>query len=257
MSTEAEYTLTISLETLRHLGIGLYSNIPAVLSETVANAYDADATEVTIDIDSTNRVIVITDNGWGMSKDDINNKYLRVGYEKRKQETRLTEGRTPKGRSPMGRKGIGKLALFSIADTVEVHSAKQLENGDIEKAGFVMTVKDIQDCIKTNAEYHPVPVNDVLILQGTRIELRDLRLSPDTTAPFLRRKLSRRFSIIGSDTGFDVKIDNEAIGVDDREYFRNVEFLWYFGDYSDRYKNWASNSTHQVSKDGIVDVEQN
>ena len=63
LSDEPEYTLTISLETLRHLGIGLYSNIPAVLSETVANAYDADATKVTIDIDTEKRVIVITDDG--------------------------------------------------------------------------------------------------------------------------------------------------------------------------------------------------
>ena len=37
------YKMTISLNVLSHLGINLYSNIPAVLSEVVANSWDADA----------------------------------------------------------------------------------------------------------------------------------------------------------------------------------------------------------------------
>ena len=37
------YTMTISLNVLHHLGIGLYSNIPTVMSEVVANAGDPDA----------------------------------------------------------------------------------------------------------------------------------------------------------------------------------------------------------------------
>ncbi|HHY01814.1 MAG TPA: hypothetical protein GX686_02960 [Paracoccus sp.] len=38
-----------SLNALEHPGINLYSNIPAVLSEIVADAWDADAENVTID----------------------------------------------------------------------------------------------------------------------------------------------------------------------------------------------------------------
>ena len=40
------YKMTISLNVLNHLGINLYSNIPAVLAEVVANAWDADAETV-------------------------------------------------------------------------------------------------------------------------------------------------------------------------------------------------------------------
>ena len=36
-------TIKISLAALEHLGMNLYSTIPAVLSEIVANAWDADA----------------------------------------------------------------------------------------------------------------------------------------------------------------------------------------------------------------------
>ncbi len=42
------YRMTLSLNVLNHLGLNLYSNIPAVLSEVVANAWDADAKVVDI-----------------------------------------------------------------------------------------------------------------------------------------------------------------------------------------------------------------
>ena len=43
MSSPRELVMSTSLSSLEHLGINLYSNIPAVLSEIVANAWDADA----------------------------------------------------------------------------------------------------------------------------------------------------------------------------------------------------------------------
>ena len=57
------YEMTINLNVLNHLGIGLYSNVPAVLSEIVANAWDADADAVTIDIDKEKGGIVVYDSG--------------------------------------------------------------------------------------------------------------------------------------------------------------------------------------------------
>ena len=44
------YEMTIDLNVLNHLGINLYSSTPPVLSEVVANSYDADATRVDIKI---------------------------------------------------------------------------------------------------------------------------------------------------------------------------------------------------------------
>ena len=63
--------MTLSLNVLKHLGFGLYSNVPAVLSEVVANAWDADAEHVAIDIDSRNGQITIEDDGHGMTVDDL------------------------------------------------------------------------------------------------------------------------------------------------------------------------------------------
>ena len=58
--------------------------------------------------------------GYGMTIDDVNNKYLHIGYRRRVTES----DKTPEGRPIMGRKGLGKLSLFSIADIIEVRSFK-------------------------------------------------------------------------------------------------------------------------------------
>ena len=47
---ETKYEMSLSLNVLNHLGLNLYSNVPAVLSEAVANAWDADAEHVDVDI---------------------------------------------------------------------------------------------------------------------------------------------------------------------------------------------------------------
>ena len=83
-SGDHKYSMTLSLNVLKHLGFGLYSNVPAVLSEAVANAWDADAEHVWIDIDAQAETITIRDDGHGMSVEDANKKYLYVGYERRR-----------------------------------------------------------------------------------------------------------------------------------------------------------------------------
>ena len=63
MAKRRELVMTISLNALEHLGINLYSNVPAVLSEIVANAWDADAKKVKITIDKVAETITIEDDG--------------------------------------------------------------------------------------------------------------------------------------------------------------------------------------------------
>ena len=55
------YKMTVDLNVLDHLGINLYSNIAAVLTETVANAWDADAEKVEIRIDPDGQWIEIAE----------------------------------------------------------------------------------------------------------------------------------------------------------------------------------------------------
>ena len=221
----APYRMTVDLNVLNHLGIKLYSSIPAVLSEAVANAWDADAELVEIDV--ADDCIVIADDGHGMTTPDINSKFLKVGYQRRKDGLEMT----PRGRAVLGRKGIGKLSLFSIADTIEVHSSR---NGEI--SGLVLSLPDIQKSIDSQSgEYlpKPVPADRINVTEGTRIEIRDLRKRTTLTAPTLRRRLARRFSSIGHDVDgmrFDVRINGEKVTLEDREFYRKVEYLWTYGE---------------------------
>ena len=251
---ELKYTMTISLNVLNHLGIGLYGNVPAVLSEVVANCWDADATEVDILIDRDEDMIVIKDDGVGMNTDDINKKYLHVGYDKRKNEPPFTE---KYDRRLMGKKGIGKLSVFSIADTVEVHSAK-----DGEVNGLLMLRQDIEAAIESEedgtGDYHPVELdlNEGAIHQGTRIVLRDLKKNINTTETFLRRRLARRFSIIGSEHNFQVAINGDRITARDRGFFPRMEFLWYLGNESRHFGDECTNLKKGIELGDIVDQER-
>jgi hypothetical protein len=255
MPGEAPYRLTIDLQALRHLGIGLYSNIPAVLSEVVANAWDADARKVEVAIDPAGKKIVISDDGCGMTRDEANARYLKVGYDKRKSEGATSPG----GRRFMGRKGIGKLSLFSIADVVEVHSARKLGKGRVEKCGFVMDARKIEQAIEAGGgEYFPRPVDDrkIGIVRGTVITLRQLKSSAKMAAPFLRKRLARRFSIIGSQYGFSVSVNGQPIAVEDRDYFGKVEYLWYIGDESQKYVGACANAKKHEPIDGTIDAKK-
>ena len=223
-----KYKMTVDLNVLDHLGINLYSNIAAVLTEVVANAWDADAENVDISIDEANNRITIADDGVGMTVQDINSKYLRVGYRRREEDSQNGKF-TAKRRTIMGRKGLGKLSLFSIAGEIEVQSAK-----DDEVHGFRMRLSSIKDSLKSGQDhYSPEPLSseDVSVSNGTRIVLNDIkrqRLKPGATA--LRKRLARRFSVIGQKHKFNVKIDGMPVTVADRGDLPIVQFLWTLGE---------------------------
>lgn len=234
--TEKTYKMTISLNVLNHLGINLYSNIPAVLSEVIANSWDADAEVVDISIGED--AITIEDNGCGMTYEDINDKYLHVGYERRKQPN---EAITPKHeRRVMGRKGIGKLSLFSIADTIEIQTMK---NDD--RNGFLMSAEKIKALLKDSEkdqDYHPdaLPTDSITIdKQGTRLTIRELKKGTATTGGALRKRLARRFGIIGAENDFIINIDGKPIEIADRDYFHKLQYLWHYGEKSEKYVDYC------------------
>ena len=136
VSMAEKYVMTISRMTIDKLGVKLYDKVAAVLAEIVANSYDADATQVVIKVPmgeflATSRdgsvedrgfVIEVKDNGSGMVPKDINEFYLKVGAERRKDPRRGDQSKIFR-RKVMGRKGIGKLAPFGICSRVELVSS--------------------------------------------------------------------------------------------------------------------------------------
>lgn len=244
------YRMTLSLNMLKHLGFGLYSNVPAVLSEVVANAWDADAENVEIEIDRNGKKITIIDDGHGMSVEDVNDKYLYVGYERRNE---AGGSRTPKFNRPvMGRKGIGKLSLFSIANNIEIHSAK-----DDQIHGFILDADVIQEKGKMGDEYHPEVVSrsNIQIRKGTRIMLTDVKRQLNRSSIALRRRLARRFSIIGPDHQFRVILDGHEISLEDRGYEDKIQYIWTFGERGEAVGNRVKNRVRTEARHPDVNVD--
>src|ERR1039458_10139899 len=119
-----EFTFEISLSILNHLGRSLYRSFATVLGEAISNSWDADAKDVEIYVDKDQDNFLIKDDGIGMTAEDFQNKFLKIGYSKRKEGAKSSPG----GRPFIGRKGIGKLALLSCADKITIIS--KVEGGD-------------------------------------------------------------------------------------------------------------------------------
>ena len=71
MSGNKPFRMKFEMSTIKHLGLQMYSTLPPVIGELVANAWDANATTVTISIPQTpldaKSRIIIEDDGLGMS----------------------------------------------------------------------------------------------------------------------------------------------------------------------------------------------
>ncbi|GAI79570.1 unnamed protein product, partial [marine sediment metagenome] len=140
----------------------------------------------------------------------------------------------------MGRKGIGKLSLFSIANKIEIHTVK-----NSQKNGFLILPKKIQELLnKSNdkEDYHPddIPVSEITLdRQGTRVILSDLKRRTGVAASALRKRIARRFSIIGSQYKFNVIVDGTPISISDRDYFYKLQYLWYYGKKSEQYVDYC------------------
>ncbi len=249
--SERKYRMTLSLSVLKHLGLGLYSNVPAVLSEAVANAWDADAEHVCIRIDPQGGRVTIQDDGHGMSVDDANERYLNVGYERRSDPGGANTLKF--GRRVMGRKGIGKLSLFSIAKTVEVHSVK-----GSERHGFIMNLDKIQRAIEDDgeSEYSPDPVEPpaIEINKGTNIILTDMKRQLFRSSAALRRRLARRFSIIGANYDFQIELNGTPITIEDRGYYDKLQYMWTLGKRGEEAQSLAKYSETCKSRGGKVSV---
>src|SRR5712691_9087689 len=124
MQNKEPFTFEISLSVLNHLGRSLYRSFATVLGEAISNSWDADAKNVQIFVNRNKRSFFIKDDGVGMTADDFQDKFLKIGYSKRKDGTKSS----PAGRPFIGRKGIGKLALLSCADIITVISKVKNEN---------------------------------------------------------------------------------------------------------------------------------
>ena len=107
---------------LRLLGDQLIGSARLAVFELVKNAYDADASQVTVsldDVDTSDPSIVVLDNGSGMSLATIRDIWLVPAHDHRGLQ-RAAKDRTPRGRLPLGEKGLGRFAVHKLGDVIEL-----------------------------------------------------------------------------------------------------------------------------------------
>ena len=202
------YTMRFDVGTIKHLGLQMYSTLPPVIGELVANGWDANATRVEISIpdkplDLDESEVTITDNGIGMSDADIRTKYVVTGRDRREDEG-SDETPEPLKRKIMGRKGIGKFSSFGIAKEIEIESVK-----DGEGSRLIMNYDTMLDNAAKQSITFPALPPTGTVNNGTKVTLRKFTKFRSRSIPIdnLRKGLARRFSIIGAQSKFEVVIN--------------------------------------------------
>ena len=113
---------------LAHLGEDLIKDESIALLELVKNSYDAGATKCVVDFNfdifGSLIEISISDNGSGMSLNTIENIWLVIGTDNKKNKLISHY----QGRLPLGEKGIGRLGVHKLGNDIKLYSKHSDEN---------------------------------------------------------------------------------------------------------------------------------
>jgi hypothetical protein len=232
------FTFEISLSVLNHLGRSLYRSFATVLGEAISNSWDADAKNVHICLDRNHNSFFIKDDGIGMTADDFQNKFLRIGYSKRKDGTRSS----PAGRPFIGRKGIGKLALLSCAERVTVIS--KIEGGSY--IGGLIDNSELDAAITEDQTPEQYPLGEwnsrsfakytKRHRHGTIIRFEGVKEGIRGSFSFLTKIISLYFRFSLLDPNFNIFLDDEKITYKDlSDLADTTQYLWTIGDRKDPY----------------------
>lgn len=157
------------------MGTNIYSSPEIFLRELLQNAYDACNTRIAFEVklgkfvepakikifyDSKNKILSITDNGIGMSDDDINNYVVRIGHSYYESKQYISE---QLNYNPISHFGIGMLSCFMVSDEIRIESLKYcLNRQNIDPVNVVLKIDD------SFIEKYPSNQNNF----GTTISLR-------------------------------------------------------------------------------------
>lgn len=110
------------VSTFRLIGRDLITDRVTALFELVKNSYDANAQNVNVIFENvgagkTESLIRIEDDGYGMSFEDIRDKWMVIGTSSKRSHPYSPE---PYNRKCVGEKGIGRFAVDKLGDKVSI-----------------------------------------------------------------------------------------------------------------------------------------
>jgi hypothetical protein len=119
-----------SADIVSRLGAELFTDSSQALLELVKNSYDADATEVRLEIDSVDAggsgLLLLSDNGTGMTEKTIRDSWLRLSFSAKREQKRAGK-KTKRKRTPLGDKGLGRLGAQLLGASLEIRTRPQGE----------------------------------------------------------------------------------------------------------------------------------
>lgn len=185
------------------MGDELIGSSRLAVFELVKNAYDADASRVDVTlkgIRSGQPVIVVEDDGAGMSLDIIQNIWLVPAHDHRSKQ-RSSLQRTPKNRLPLGEKGLGRFAVHKLGNRITLVTRAagrreclvEIDWGEILKESFLsdanvrVTERDAQvfTADRTGTQITISALKDVSWSRGDARRL--LRQITSISSPFAQR----------------------------------------------------------------------
>jgi len=194
-------TLTTDERVFARITDGIYREPASALRELVANAYDADATEVRINTDAPRfSRIVVRDNGHGLTEEALVHVICHIGGSLKRtakgSDEKFNVTRTDdRNLSPGGRRLIGKLGigLFSVSQlTHHLVIVTKVKGEAVRRVCDILLVPQTDLEIPKSPEGDEIYVTgkalirtiaaDDVMSQGTEITLLDIR-------PFVRESL--------------------------------------------------------------------
>lgn len=167
------------------IGKDLISDEYIAIFELVKNAYDADASRVDIYFENiysenvSEGIIKITDNGKGMSYDDIKNKWLFVAYsaKKEKVEDENYRDKIHVNRQFAGAKGIGRFSCDKLGRYLELETKRKNEDGHLLLTDWKLFESDSsEEFVNVAVQYEQLNESNVGITDsGTILTISELR----------------------------------------------------------------------------------
>jgi len=224
MLKEKILKMTFDPATIEHLGVKMYSKLPNAIAELIANAYDVDARNVKIFLyDKKEKKIVVEDDGFGMNFDEINDYFLRIGRNRRKEGLELS----PSGkRKATGKKGLGKLSFFGIGNTIEIETVRKNSR---EKITFIIDWNELINITEKDYEPKFTLKKCGAGLHGTKIILTNIHRKTVFDKVGLAISLSKLFNLFDNTFKVTISRNNDSpLRIDDKLKYENIEkqFTW-------------------------------
>jgi len=213
------------------LGRQQIAGVPTAIAELFKNAHDAYADRVEADYFFQDGLLVIRDDGVGMTREDLESRWLTLGTDSKVGGNRPPIDESKSRRPSLGEKGIGRLAIALLGPQVLVLTRASYGNAADElTAAFVNW--SVFQCPRITLEEVEIPIRTFTsAAPPSRDEIKEMTEEVRRNVTDLRKRIGKEAvkRILDELDEFVIKPDEVLGGLGDPSLFgdngRGVHFL--------------------------------